>query len=627
MTVSLGREATAVGETPRLHPLSWGAEFVGTGEVQFRLWAPAANQVLLRLHGNDAPMTRSEDGWHEIWADGVAAGDHYQFVLEDGRAIADPASRQQASSVDDASVVTDPTSYEWQNADWTGRPWHEAVIYELHIGTFTEEGTYAAAVSRLKELADSGFTAIEIMPLATFYGDRGWGYDGLLQYAPHPAYGSPEDLKRLIDEAHGLGLMVLLDIVYNHFGPFGNELSNCAPSFFRREGTPWGPAPDLGRPETRQYLVDNALYWLDEFFFDGLRFDAADHLVDDEGQLSLLEEIAAIARTAMPNRRLHFVIEDARNVASPLEAEGGQPPLCRAEWNDDFHHVVHAILTGEESGHYADFAENKWHKLRRALAEGFVYQGDPRPSKDGAPWGEPSGHLPPTAFINFLQNHDQVGNRLLGERLRHLADKTLVQSMTTILLLSPQIPLMFMGDEFGTTQPFCFFCDHPEDVRQADFEGRLREAGNFQNSVPADRHDGIPDPNDRETFLASKLDWSRAETSEGRWWRNFVSDLLDKRRRHIWPLIATAESLSGEILPSEDGGIAIDWNLSGRRLELRANLHDRELTLPRITGRLIHEQLGPGTGASKHLASGQVVFAINGIRDVSDAPLPPIASR
>lgn len=626
MTVSLDREATAVGEVSRLHPISWGAEFVGTGQVRFRLWAPAANEILLRLHGNDAPMTRSEDGWHEIWADGVAAGDHYQFILDDGRAIADPASRQQASTVNGASVVTDPTVYEWQSPGWTGRPWHEAVIYELHVGTFTEEGTYATAMTRLKELADSGFTAIELMPLATFYGDRGWGYDGVLQYAPHPAYGSPEDLKRLVDEAHGLGLMVLLDVVYNHFGPFGNELASFAPSFFKDGGTPWGPAPDLGCAQTRQYLVDNALYWLDEFFLDGLRFDAADHLVDDEGRLSLLEEIVALARKAMPDRYLHFVIEDARNIASPMEAKGGEMPLCRAEWNDDFHHVVHALLAGEENGHFADFSENKWQKLRRALAEGFVYQGDPRPSKEGAPSGEPSNHLPPTAFVNFLQNHDQIGNRLLGERMLVLSNKTLFQSMTTVLLLSPQIPLIFMGDEFGTTQPFCFFCDHPEDVHEADFEGRLREAGNFQKAVPANP-DGIPNPNDAHTFIASKLDWSRADTSEGRWWRNFVSDLLDKRRRHIWPLISTPKSLGGEILTAEDGGLAIDWDFSGRRLELRANLCDRELTMPRITGRLIHEQLGPGTGSSKHLAPGQVVFAINGIQEVSRTGLPPLASR
>ncbi|WP_113490167.1 malto-oligosyltrehalose trehalohydrolase [Rhizobium cremeum] len=572
------------GSTERLLFRKWGAEFVGTGQVRFRLWAPKVEEVGLKLHGNDAPMSPTGDGWYELWADGVSVGDPYQFILPDGRMVPDPASRQQQRDVHGPSLIVDPTSFTWQNAEWRGRPWHEAVIYELHVGAFTPEGTYEAAIGKLKDLAEIGITAIEIMPLAAFSGARGWGYDGVLLYAPHPDYGPPDDLKRLIDYAHGLGMMVFLDVVYNHLGVFGNYMPLYAPAFFKEGGTPWGPSLNFDLPEAREFVVQNALYWLEEFFFDGLRFDAADYLAGAGDRKPLLDEIGERVRQEFPDRLVHLVIEDPRNVTGPLEDSEGRGPLYRAEWNDDFHHVAHVIATGETIGHFADFADDRWNRMRRALAEGFVYQGEPRPSYKGRPSGEPSGHLPPISFVNFLQNHDQVGNRLKGDRLRSLADGQLVDALSAILFLSPQIPLMFMGDEFGSRQPFCFFCDHPEENHAAERDNRLREAANFQEIRDRD----VPDPNLSATFRMSKLVWEEADSEDGRRHRKFIADLLQKRRLLIWPFIEGFAEVSGRSLDAVDGVVAIDWTAGDCRIELRANLTGDLLSCAPVTGNVFH---------------------------------------
>ena len=382
--------------------MPFGAELRADGTVRFRLWAPAAEVVRLELPGRQASFTmrRLERGWHEVVTP-AAAGDAYQFVLPDGVQVADPASRCQARDAVGPSLVIDPSAYHWQHQDWRGRPWREAVVYELHIGSFTPGGTFAGAIERLPYLSQLGVTAIELMPLADFPGRRNWGYDGVLPFAPDRSYGTPDELKALVDAAHGHGLMVFLDVVYNHFGPAGNSLGRYAPEFFTADfRTPWGEAIDFRRPEVRAFYIANALYWLEEFRFDGLRLDAV-HAIVDPSETHFLVELARTVRTAI-GRDVHLVLENDHNRASFLRHA---PELGRrlfdAQWNDDLHHAMHVLLTGERHGYYADFADAPVERLRRALTEGFVYQGEPAAYGGGRPRGEPSGDLPPLAFVEL----------------------------------------------------------------------------------------------------------------------------------------------------------------------------------------------------------------------------------
>ena len=490
--------------------MPFGAELRADGTVRFRLWAPAAEAVRLELPGRQESFTmRSlERGWHEVVTP-ATAGDAYQFVLPDGVQVADPASRCQARDAVGPSLVIDPSAYHWQHQDWRGRPWREAVIYELHIGSFTLSGTFAGAIERLPYLSQLGVTAIELMPLADFPGRRNWGYDGVLPFAPDRSYGTPDELKALVDAAHGHGLMVFLDVVYNHFGPAGNRLGRYAPEFFTADfRTPWGEAIDFRRPEVRAFYIANALYWLEEFRFDGLRLDAV-HAIVDPSETHFLVELARTVRTAI-GRDVHLVLENDHNRASFLRHApelGGR--LFDAQWNDDLHHAMHVLLTGERHGYYADFADAPVERLRRALAEGFVYQGEPAAYSGGKPRGEPSGDLPPLAFVDFLQNHDQIGNRALGERLSRVAAPEAIQACQAILLLSPQVPLLFMGEEWAASTRFLYFADFQGDLAQAVRDGRRREFAAFFDQV-----EEIPDPLDETTFIRSRLDWQELDHPE-----------------------------------------------------------------------------------------------------------------
>ncbi|GHA18221.1 malto-oligosyltrehalose trehalohydrolase [Devosia pacifica] len=567
----------------------WGTRRLDDGRMLFRLWGSAGEEISLRINGQDHPARPDADGWFEWTLDTIAPGTHYSFILPDGMEVADPAARAQAGDVHGPSVVVDPDSYVWQNPDWRARPWEETVYYELHIGTFTPEGTFLAAIDKLSHLKQLGINTIEIMPVGQFAGNRGWGYDGVLIYAPHNVYGTPDDLRALIDAAHGLGLNVVLDVIYNHFGPDGNYLSLYAPDFFHPERhTPWGGAIAYERAPVRDFFIDNAIYWLEEFRLDGLRFDAIDHIRDDS-EPELLVEAARRIRAKFPDRNIHLTTEDNRNITTlHTRDENGGIPLFSGEWNDDFHNVAHTIATGETEGYYADFAEHHWHMIARSLAQGFAYQGE-RSKQTGETRGEPSAHLPPTAFVDFIQNHDQVGNRAFGERLVDLAGSGMVRTLMATLLLSPHIPLLFMGEEWGETRPFIFFTDFHGELADAVREGRRKEFagfGAFHNSAESLKQ--VPDPNSEASFLASKLDWSRLESESGRDWFDFVQHLLKLRQDRIVPLLAGVGGHVGTVDRAEEGVIAVSWQLSGARLVMMANMSHEPEPTPSAVGEVIY---------------------------------------
>jgi len=413
--------------------MRFGAELTADGRIRFGLWAPKHERIDIELTSESVPtavssMEPQSNGWHSFVTDRAKAGTLYRFVLPDGTAVPDPASRFQPLDVHGPSEVIDPDSYQWRDQAWRGRPWHEAVIYELHIGTFTIAGSYQAARDQLDHLVRLGVTAIELMPLADFPGARNWGYDGVLPFAPDGSYGRPEELKAFIDAAHERGLMVLLDVVYNHFGPEGNYLSAYAPQFFNaRHETPWGAAVNFdaeGSEVVREFVIHNALYWLEEFHFDGLRLDAV-HAIQDDSAVHILKELARRVHAAPLGRPVHLILENEHNEASRLRRTDSG---FDAQWNDDVHHVLHVAASGESEGYYADYLGDG-EKLARALAQGFAYQGELMPYR-GSARGEPSVDLPPEAFVAFIQNHDQVGNRALGDRLGAIAPPAAMRAIT-----------------------------------------------------------------------------------------------------------------------------------------------------------------------------------------------------
>src|SRR5215208_4701755 len=475
--------------------------------TRFRLWAPAAKRIDVMLEQPHA-MKPGEDGWFTADIAGVKAGARYKFRIDDEIDVPDPASAFQPDDVFGPSEVIDHEAYPWRATDWRGRPWQEAVIVEAHVGTFTEQGTYRAMIDRLDHLVETDITALELMPLADFAGSRNWGYDGVLWYAPDSAYGRPEDLKALIDAAHLRGLMVFLDVVYNHFGPEGNYLGRYAPSFFTEAHTPWGSAIDYRVPQVRTFAIQNALSWLRDYRFDGLRLDAV-HAIVQPGEPSVLTDLSrAVGSLAeQTGRAIHLVLENDDNAAQLLDPAADPPRgKYRAQWNDDYHHAWHVLLTGEAGGYYGDYGESAAH-VARALASGFAYQGEPSRQRKGVRRGEPSGELPPTAFVDFLQNHAQIGNRPLGDRLTALAPAAAVEAALAVTLLAPMPPLMFMAEEWGSTQPFPFFCDFSGDLGEAVRRGRKAEFKEAYARLGGD----WPDPLAQETFRSAVLDWSARE--------------------------------------------------------------------------------------------------------------------
>jgi maltooligosyltrehalose trehalohydrolase len=555
------------------HVLPFGAE-PGIAGTRFRLWAPSAEGVALVLpeQGKEIAMAAAGGGWFEAESPGTGPGTAYLFRLPDGQQVPDPASRAQLDDVHGPSLVTDPAAYRWHCAAWTGRPWSEAVFYELHTGTFTPEGTFEGVRGRLPELARLGMTAIELMPVADFPGRRSWGYDGVLPFAPDRAYGSPEDLKRLVDAAHEQGLMVFLDVVYNHFGPDGNYLHLYAKEFFTADHqTPWGAAIDFGRTEVQEFFIENALYWLQEFRFDGLRFDAV-HAIHEDWREEFLATLAGRVRAACRGRHVHLVLENDANEARFLRGGGFQ-----AQWNDDAHHAYHVTLTGETGGYYGDYRDDPVAQLGRALAEGFIYQGERSAHRGGERRGEPSGDLPPIAFVGFLQNHDQVGNRALGERLSVLADPVAVKAMTTILLLAPQVPMLFMGEENADTAPFLYFCDFHDELAEAVREGRRREFRSFPEFMDEAARAAIPDPNDVATFERSRPSEKHCDPAH----RALVQALLRLRQARVVPHLAGASGNGANYVRWGARGLSVLWSLdNGVELALVANLGEEPAEAP-----------------------------------------------
>lgn len=540
-----------------LHAQTHGSRLTRNGPCHFALWAPDCRTVALELaSGVHHPLLSEEGGWFRGTYD-CPAGTGYRFSV-DGQPVPDPASRAQPNGVHGFSQVVDHAAYAWQTQNWRGRPWHETVLYELHVGL--SDG-FAGVEARLPALQKLGITAIELMPLAAFPGTRSWGYDGVLPFAPASTYGTPDQLKQMIDSAHALGLMVFIDVVYNHFGPDGNYLGQYASDFFRSDiQTPWGAAIDFRRREVRDFFCENALMWLVDYRVDGLRLDAV-HAINDQ---SFLVELAERSRAAVePGRHVHLVLENEHNSAELLQ-QG-----FTAQWNDDGHNVLHALLTGEHEGYYADFADDTTHKLARCLAEGFVYQG--QPSRHGRNRGEPSGHLPPSAFVLFLQNHDQIGNRALGERLTTLTEKNALKAATALLLLSPMVPLLFMGEEFGAAQPFLYFTDHSQELATRVLNGRRNEFAEFSCYADKAARERIPDPNAASTYAASRLPGDMVSIPIHQDWQMFYRELLALRHWLIIPRLPGTRAVNAQVIAT--GAVSALWQLGdGSRLRIDINL-------------------------------------------------------
>ncbi|WP_367159236.1 malto-oligosyltrehalose trehalohydrolase [Kozakia baliensis] len=539
----------------------FGAELRPNGVTRFSFWAPACETVTLEIE-NLAPlaMTRDEHGIFTLEAP-CGAGARYRYRVNPDLAVADPASRDQPDGVHGPSVVVDPTAYSWRNNQWLGKPWEEAVIYELHAGLL---GGFAGIRTQLEELVRLGITAIEIMPINSFGGTRNWGYDGVLPYAPAAAYGSPDDLKALIDQAHELGLMVFLDVVYNHLGPDGNYLPIYATDFFDHDNnSTWGTGIAFARDEVAQFFIDNVLYWAMEYRFDGVRIDAASAITDHAWFGKLLAQVREKSETG---RHVHLILENENNDAGLLR-DG-----FTAQWNDDVHNVLHVLLTGEQEGYYEMFSERPIEILARVLEEGFAYQGEINPYS-GKKRGMPSSDLPPTKFIFFLQNHDQTGNRAFGERLISLANPEALHAAYALMFLCPMVPMLFMGEEWGSTSPFQFFCDFHDELADQVREGRRKEFAKFKAFNDAESRARIPDPNALSTFENSRPNRRQRDTPQGKLWLERTAELLALRRHWITSHLDNAYSIGASVIG--DKAVMASWKLgNGDILHVALNLDD-----------------------------------------------------
>ena len=591
-------ERVDAGALSRVHGMPFGAEVLPDGGVRFRLFAPAAETVWLALEGRErqVEMAAAGSGWHECVTREAGPGTRYRFALPDGTHVADPASRFQPEDVTGPSEVIAAGSYMWKDGAWAGRRWNEAVIYELHVGAFTPEGTFRAATEKLDHLRDLGVTVVEIMPIGDFSGQRGWGYDGVLWFAPDSSYGRPEDVKAFVEAAHARGIAVMLDVVYNHFGPEGNYLPSYFPNLLtERHKTSWGAAVNYDGEQSavvRELAIHNALYWIEEFHLDGLRLDAV-HAIMDESPTHLLKELSERVRALETPYPIHLVLENEKNEAFRLSRDAkGDPDHFTAQWNDDMHHVLHTAATHEDAGYYADY-EGKTELLGRALAEGFAYQGQAGVCT-GEERGESCAHLPPSAFISFIQNHDQIGNRAFGERIGDITDPAALKALVVVYLLLPQIPMIFMGEEWKATTPFPYFCDFHGELADLVRQGRRDEFKKFPEFQDPAKRDSIPDPLAESTFLSAKLKWeemSQPDQAECLWRHR---ELIRVRHREIVPLLDRITGNAGSFEVVGPGAVVVRYRVEdGRELRLYANLCDRAKEgFPVSEGRILWHQ-GP----------------------------------
>jgi maltooligosyltrehalose trehalohydrolase len=524
--------------------------------VRFRVWASGARDVRLQLHDGAAagvhPLADAGDGLRETWIRGAAAGNRYAYILDGSRPLPDPASRFQPDGVHGPSQVIDPSVFPWTDPRWRTRPARDLIVYELHVGTFTEEGTFAGVERRLPYLRDLGVTAIELMPAADFAGNRNWGYDGVALFAPSRAYGTPDDLRRLVDAAHRHGLSVMLDVVYNHLGPEGAYLPRFSRGYLTgRHMTPWGDAINLDAGLVRQFILDNAAYWVREYHVDGLRLDATHALIDDNPK-TIVEELAEVTQ-AVAGRLIVVHAEDHRNLASMVEDRSLGGWALDGVWADDFHHVVRRMTAGDRDSYYADFAGNAG-ELATIIRQGWLYAGAHSAHMKG-PRGTDPGRVPMYRFVVCLQNHDQIGNRALGERLHHEIPPEAWRAASVLLLTVPMTPLLFMGQEWSASTPFQYFTDLEPGLGRLVTEGRRREFAGFPQFASEDATERSPDPQAERTFRNSRLRWD--ELAAGRHQRSLAlyRALLALRRDH--PALSGSDDSSGMAFAPDDETIVM----------------------------------------------------------------------
>ncbi|NIM42676.1 MAG: malto-oligosyltrehalose trehalohydrolase [Hydrogenophaga sp.] len=559
-----------------VHTMPFGALPRARGGVDFRLWAPAASAPSLiwwdadgATHRQRARADGSGEGFWHCRVARAGPGTAYQWEMDGGLCVPDPASRWNPQGPLGPSVVADPSAFDWDEG-WTGRPWHEAVLYELHVGSFTPEGTFEAAAAQFERLAALGVTAVELMPVAAFGGRFGWGYDGVLPYAPHAAYGTPDQLKALVQAAHRHGLMVLLDVVYNHFGPQGNFLGQYAPAFFSStHQSPWGAALNFDGPDSanvRRFFIHNALYWLQEFRFDGLRLDAV-HAIADASSPDILQDLSAQVREATAGRHVHLVLENEKNERHRI-ADAPRPGRFDAQWNDDFHHALHVLLTGETHGYYGDYAAQPLDLLSRALTHGFVFKESARREGGRRVACLPAPPQPLPAMVNAMHNHDQIGNRAFGERLDHLVAPPALELALLLSVLTPATPLLFQGDELATPRPFLYFADWDGELREAVRAGRRREFGHAESPGHP-----LPDPCAVDSFERSRLAWDAAARRAGAARERLLQSALAARRRWIVPRQPQLASGLHSARRVGASGLRLRWRYTdGAELVLDINL-------------------------------------------------------
>lgn len=548
---------------PRLG--AWPVE----GGVSFRVWAPEKGRVAVvrEPSGERAlELTKQPDGSFTGESAELRPGDLYRYLIDGTQRVPDPASRFQPHGAHGPSEIIDPAAYRWQHEPSAAPDLRELVIYELHVGTFTAEGTFRAATERLRDLAELGVNAIELMPVAEFAGDRGWGYDSVDLFAPHHAYGRPEDLKRLVDVAHSLGISVLLDVVYNHFGPSGNYLPQVTGAYLsERHRSSWGPSLNFDGPSAdgvRELVIENALQWICDYRFDGLRLDATHAIVDDSKE-HVLAELARLVREGA-GRPIIIIAEDDRNQRAVVTKDEEGSLGLDAVWADDFHHQVRRHVAGDSEGYFADYSGSTV-DLVRTINEGWFYTGQ-RSVRSGKPRGSRTNGIPRERFFICIQNHDQVGNRAMGDRLTSSIDLPTYRAASTLLLMSPETPLIFMGQEWAASTPFLFFTDHDEELGQLIRAGRRSEFAAFSAFGDADKREMIPDPQATETFVRSRLIWEERAASPHAQVLELYRALIALRREvaalgredaHALPLSDEALALVYGTPTSSDGAVAV----------------------------------------------------------------------